>query len=165
MGERRCRKALSSPISCSCVRDKADAAFLLCSAPHDERCSLSQYSMRARKNFSYRALLSLQSAPILRKGKRPSLNLGDDTNFFAQFECAPLSSIIRRGVHLLVLFFSSRAGKYRHCCLKSPKSVRENAMRLQTRRQPGPHHLLSSTTSLWNSTMQVMIAILFYFIT
>jgi hypothetical protein len=84
------RKALSSPISCSCVRDKADAAFLLCSAPHDERCSLSQYSMRARKNFSYLALLSLQSAPIPRKGKRPSLNLGDDTNFFAQFECAPL---------------------------------------------------------------------------
>src|SRR2546427_6898263 len=54
--------------------------------------------MRARKNFSYLALLSLQSAPIPRKGKRPSLNLGDDTNFFAQFECAPLSSIIRRGV-------------------------------------------------------------------
>src|SRR2546421_5006503 len=54
--------------------------------------------MRARKNFSYLALLSLQSAPIRRKGKRPSLNLGDDTNFFAQFECAPLSSIIRRGV-------------------------------------------------------------------
>src|SRR5437764_6735946 len=54
--------------------------------------------MRARKNFSYLALLSLQSAPIPRKGKRRSLNLGDDTNFFAQFECAPLSSIIRRGV-------------------------------------------------------------------
>src|SRR5205823_11001484 len=54
--------------------------------------------MRARKNFSDLALLSLQSAPIPRKGKRPSLNLGDDTNFFAQFECAPLSSIIRRGV-------------------------------------------------------------------
>jgi RNA polymerase sigma factor (sigma-70 family) len=62
--------------------------------------------MRARKNFSYRALLSLQSAPILRKGKRPSLNLGDDTNFFAQFECAPLSSIIRRGV------YSSGLGNY-----------------------------------------------------
>ena len=92
MGERRCRKALSSPISCSCVRDKADAAFLLCSAPHDQRCSLSQYSMRARKNFSDLALLSLQSAPIPRKGKRPSLNLGDDTNFFAQFECAPESA-------------------------------------------------------------------------
>src|SRR5205814_7703412 len=54
--------------------------------------------MRARKNFSYLALLSLQSAPIPRKGERPSLNLGDDSNFFAQFECAPLSSIIRRGV-------------------------------------------------------------------
>src|SRR5260370_19618094 len=35
---------------------------------------------------------------IPRKGERPSINLGDDTNFFAQFECAPLSSIIRRGV-------------------------------------------------------------------
>src|SRR5947209_2664564 len=57
--------------------------------------------MRARKNFSYLALLSLQSAPIPRKGKRPSLNLGDDTNFFAQFECAPLSSIIRRGVRFI----------------------------------------------------------------
>src|SRR5579872_3764693 len=61
--------------------------------------------MRARKNFSYRALLSLQSAPIPRKGKRPSLNLGDDTNFFAQFECAPLSSIIRRGVSPPTSFF------------------------------------------------------------
>src|SRR5215471_14441974 len=105
MRESRCRKALSQPISCSCVRDKADATFLLCSAPHDERCSLSQYSMRARKNFSSLALLSLQSAPIPRKGKRPSLNLGDDTNFFAQFECAPLSSIIRRGVFQFLLIY------------------------------------------------------------
>src|SRR2546423_14397140 len=51
-----------------------------------------------RKNFSHLALLYLQSAPIPRKGERPFINLGDDTNFFAQFECAPLSSIIRRGV-------------------------------------------------------------------
>ena len=50
------------------------------------------------KNFFDLAFLFLQSAPIPRKGKRSSLNLGDDTNFFAQFECAPLSSIIRRGV-------------------------------------------------------------------
>src|SRR5437763_14385199 len=66
--------------------------------------------MRARKNFSYLALLSLQSAPIPRKGKRPSLNLGDDTNFFAQFECAPLSSIIRRSVAHRPLF-TSQLGK------------------------------------------------------
>ncbi|HZT99283.1 MAG TPA: CocE/NonD family hydrolase C-terminal non-catalytic domain-containing protein [Ktedonobacteraceae bacterium] len=50
------------------------------------------------QNFSHLALLYLQSAPIPRKGERPSINFGDDTNFFAQFECAPLSSIIRRGV-------------------------------------------------------------------
>ena len=54
--------------------------------------SFHSISMRARKNFSYLALLSLLSAPIPRKGKRPSLNLGDDTNFFAQFECAPFQA-------------------------------------------------------------------------
>jgi hypothetical protein len=59
---------------------------------------LRSIACEPEQNFSHLALLYLQSAPIPRKGERPSINLGDDTNFFAQFGCAPLSSIIRRGV-------------------------------------------------------------------
>src|SRR5437763_7669877 len=90
--------------------------------------------MRARKNFSYLALLSLQSAPIPRKGKRPSLNLGDDTNFFAQFECAPLSSIIRRGVLGICSSSSQASGSLYQCVIEVlwvSKSTGENCKLLK----------------------------------
>src|SRR5215469_340137 len=38
-----------------------------------------------RKNFSYLALLHLQSSRIPRKDERLSVNVGNDTNFFAHF--------------------------------------------------------------------------------
>src|SRR5947209_16327217 len=82
----------------------------LCSSGHlvCEKSSCARFRSIAcepEQNFSHLALLYLQSAPIPRKGERPSLNLGDDTNFSAQFECAPPSSIIRRGVtHSLAVF-------------------------------------------------------------
>ena len=166
MEERRCRKALSSPISCSCVRDKADAAFLLCSAPHDERCSLSQYSMRARKNFSDLALLSLQSAPIPRKGKRPSLNLGDDTNFFAQFECAPLSSIIRRGVYLFIFVLAHSPPVLLTNLNSSIPDVGGPHAQIQPKMQRFIPKLFKDSAKIPLSPFNTrMISILFYFIT
>jgi hypothetical protein len=88
MGERRCLKALSSPISCSCVRDKARLHMT-------NVARFREHSMRARKTLLRScSLLYLRSASLPRKGERPSLNLCDDPTFWPKFWCAPLSSFI-----------------------------------------------------------------------
>src|SRR5215468_8618594 len=65
MGERRCLKALSSGCRVHVSATKL-CAFLLCSAPHDERCSLSEHSIRARKKLL--GSCSLLKETIFRRG-------------------------------------------------------------------------------------------------
>jgi hypothetical protein len=50
-------------------------AFLLCSAPHDERCSLSEHSMRARKKLLRSC--SFLKETIFRRGLDADRGIGD----------------------------------------------------------------------------------------
>ncbi len=56
------------------------------------------------KNFSDLALLFPQSALIPRKGKRPSLNLGDDTNFLPNLSAPPFQASYSE-VSTVIAFF------------------------------------------------------------